>query len=120
MESVDAEQDEDGVGLVQDFEKAKKFISFDPYGGSETGLSEDTVLEQSLTALKYEDKFKLRASIVLSTYQKQLDEVNYESLSYEDKERFNKVKSLLTYLNGVKIIDAPVLLKIYNLHRMNV
>jgi len=54
--------------LVQDFEKPKHFLHFDPYAGSEAGLSEHAAADADITALRYEDKFKLRASIVLSAY----------------------------------------------------
>jgi len=103
--------------LVQDFEKPKNFLHFDPYGGSETGLSEDAAADAEIAALRYEDKFKLRASIVLSTYHKDMEQIDFDKLSFEDKERHQRVTGLLNYLKGVKIIDAPVLLKIYNLHR---
>ena len=54
---------------------------------------------------------------MLSAYEKQMKDIKVESLSYEDKERHQRVQNLLEYLKNVKIVDAPVLLKIYNLHR---
>jgi hypothetical protein len=40
MESLDSETDPDGVGLVQDFSKAKTFVHFDPYTDMESTLVE--------------------------------------------------------------------------------
>jgi len=71
-------------------------------------------------SLKYQDNFKLRASLIISAYEKQTENIEYESLSYQDKERYERVVNLLSYLKNVKVIDAAVLLKIYNLFRCNV
>ena len=78
---------------------------------------EATVVENQYTALRFEDSLKLRASIVLNAYSTQITSINFNKLSYEDKERYERVVNLLKYLKDVKIIDANVLLKIYNLHR---
>jgi hypothetical protein len=40
MDSLDQEQDPDGVGLVQDFSKGKTFMHFDPYQDMENTLIE--------------------------------------------------------------------------------
>jgi len=69
------------------------------------------------SALRYEDNAKLRASLVLDAYEKEIDNIDVESLTFEEKERFERVINLLEYLKGVKVVDAPVLLKIFNLHR---
>ena len=110
MEQLDESADPDGVGLVQDFSKGKSFVHFDPYG-------EDSMMESYYSALKYEDSTKLRASIVLEAYSKQVEGIEQDGLSFEDKERYERVIALLDYMRNIKIIDAPVLLKIYNLHR---
>ena len=39
-------------------------------------------------------------------------------LDFTDKERLSQVEELLTRLEQVKVIDAPVLLKLYNLYRL--
>ena len=112
MDSLDTESDPDGVGLVQDFSKSKTFVHFDPYQDMESNL-----LESQYTALRFEDSAKLRASIVMNAYSTQITDIDFEKLTYEEKERYERVVNLLQYLKNVKIIDAPVLLKIYNLHR---
>jgi len=45
MDGIDVEEDADGVGLVQDFQKPKTFLHFDPYGDAETGLSDQTLTD---------------------------------------------------------------------------
>lgn len=67
--------------------------------------------------MKYEDNAKLRASLVLDAYEREIDNIDAEALTFEDKERLERVINLLDYLKSVKVVDAPVLLKIFNLHR---
>lgn len=40
LESLDIDKDGDGIGLMQDFEKPKRFIHFDPFGGENNELGE--------------------------------------------------------------------------------
>ena len=40
-----------------------------------------------------------------------------EDLSYIDKERLAHIETLLGRLSSIKIVDAPILLKIYDLYR---
>lgn len=107
----------DPDNTLTDFEKPKTFIQFDPYVDTPDGLGAQSAIEQAAMSLRYEDNMKLRASLVLEAYQAQLNHIEPESLSYEDKERYHRVNNLLIYLKTVKVIDAPVLLKIYNMFR---
>jgi hypothetical protein len=67
--------------------------------------------------LKFEDEWRLRASLVLDFYKQELSKYEDVQLSFADKERKQQVHSLLNYMSSLKIIDAPVLLNIYNLYR---
>ncbi len=55
--------------------------------------------------------------MVLDYYKQDLLSIKDIDLSYTDKERKAKVVQLLDYLTQLKIVDAPVLLKIYNIYR---
>ena len=46
-----------------------------------------------------------------------LEKIEVDKLSFSDKERYEKVRDLMGYLKTIKVVDAPVLLKIYNLYR---
>ena len=95
----------------------KRFIYFDP-NSEDNGDNDDPQENSQLTAIKYEDSHKLRASIILDVYEQQLKGIDPKKLiKPEDQQRYERVKNLLSYLKNVKIIDAPVLLKIYNLYR---
>lgn len=59
----------------------------------------------------------MRASIVVEGLSSVLKEINLEELNYKDQEMFGQVELLLERLHDIKIIDAPVLLKLYNLYR---
>jgi hypothetical protein len=41
-------------------------------------------------------------------------------LSFTDRERLSQINTLLGRLNDIKVVDAPVLLKLYNLYRYNI
>jgi hypothetical protein len=41
-------------------------------------------------------------------------------LSFTDRERLTQINILLKRLNEIKVVDAPVLLKLYNLYRYNI
>ena len=58
----------------------------------------------------YEDNIKMRASLVLDAYEKQLQQIDYQGLTYAQKARFDRVASLLQNLKSIKVVDAPVLL----------
>lgn len=115
---VDNEHELQGMGGAQDLDQPKSLFHFDPYGQFEGKQSSALgSFDQQLTALKYEDRLKLRASIIIDTYSKQIEDIDASQLTLQEKETYEKVTNLLTYLQNVKIVDAPVLLKIYNLHR---
>ena len=41
-----------------------------------------------------------------------------ESLSFADKEKKQQVLNLIKYMGSLKVIDAPVLMKLYDLYRL--
>lgn len=109
----------EGVGLTQDFTTAKSLVSYDlsaQFGeeAHKDGKSKPPVTDHR--ALVYEDSMRLRSSIIINAYQRQLDDIDYDSLTFQEQESYTRVKNLLTYLKNVKVIDAPVLLKIYRLY----
>lgn len=63
----------------------------------------------------------MRASLIVDAKLLQLSDLKdmaaKGTLTFADKERLNQVESLLKRLNDIKIVDAPVLLKLYNLYR---
>ena len=70
--------------------------------------------------LKYEDEFKMRASLVLDYYKLEVLSIQDSGLSIADVERKKKVLKLIDYLSSLKIIDASVLIKLYNIYRYKV
>lgn len=48
---------------------------------------------------------------------KVLDSINYKDLNPIDREIHEQVSLLLNRLHDIKIIDAPILLKLYGLYR---
>tara|TARA_B110000285_G_scaffold210695_1_gene252747 strand:+ start:1790 stop:2065 length:276 start_codon:yes stop_codon:yes gene_type:complete len=88
-------------------------VTFDPNGDNLDELAE----EGQFNSLVYEDEYKLRASIILDAYSQQMKSIDSSKLSFEDQDKFERVTNLLKFLKNIKIVDAPVLLKIYNLHR---
>jgi len=107
----------DPDNLTQDFEAPKQRIHFDPYADTDQGLGKQSKIDMQFSALRYEDNAKLRASLVLDAYEIEIDNIDVTGLTFEDKERLERVINLLDYLKSVKVVDAPVLLKIFNLHR---
>jgi len=94
---------------INNFSVRKSFVYYDPYEP-----------DQAVTYayLKYEDETKLRASVVLDFYKKEIESISDESLSFADKERKQQVLHLIDYLGSLKIIDSQVLLKLYELYRL--
>ena len=70
--------------------------------------------------MKFEDQLKLRASLVLDYYKLDLKTLKDEDLNVADRERKQQVVKLLDYLSSVKIVDAPILMKLYDLYRLRV
>lgn len=68
--------------------------------------------------LKYEDQTRLKASIVLDYYEKEVSAIPDDSLNFTDKERKEQVLTLIRNLSHLKIIDAPVLFRLYDLYRI--
>lgn len=99
---------DDPSGSLRDFGTRKSTVSYDPYNE-----------ESDFTHLRYEDEVKLRASLVLNVQKRVLSDIvtHYDKLDYSDKERFTQVQILIERLDEIKIVDAPVLLKLYNLYR---
>ena len=62
----------------------------------------------------------MRASIVLDYYKQELNSLDDDILTFADKERKEQVLKLLNYLGSLKIVDAQVLLKIYDLYRFKI
>ena len=62
----------------------------------------------------------MRASLVVDVKLGELSDLKdmaaKGTLTFTDKERLNQVESLLKRLNDIKVVDAPVLLKLYNLY----
>jgi len=100
----------DPTGSSREFHTRKSASFFDPYNE-----------ELEFAALKFEDEVRMRASLVVDAKLLQLNDLKDMAakgkLTFADKERLNQVESLLKRLNDIKIVDAPVLLKLYNLYR---
>jgi phosphopantetheine adenylyltransferase len=61
----------------------------------------------------------MRASIVVDVHAANIRKIAQNNdLSYADKERVNMIEQLITNLHNVKIADASILLKLFNLYRM--
>jgi hypothetical protein len=95
-------------GALSNFSMRKSFVYYDPYEPDNS---------VAYAYLKFEDQEKLRASVVLDFYRKEIESISDDSLSFSDKERKQQVLRLIDYLTSVKVIDAPVLTKLYDLYR---
>lgn len=66
----------------------------------------------------------MRASLVVDVKLEELQDLRLMAskgtLTFTDRERLNQVESLLKKLNDIKVVDAPVLLKLYNLYRFQI
>jgi hypothetical protein len=62
----------------------------------------------------------MRASLVLDYYKQELQTFDSDKLTYADRERKEQVAKLIDYLASIKVIDAQVLLKIYDLYRFKI
>lgn len=103
--------DEMGGSQLANFGVRKSFVYYDPYEPDEAVAH---------AYLKFEDSTKLRASVVLDFYKKEVEALHDDDLTFADKERKQQVLKLITYLSDLKVIDAPVLFKLYDLYRYKV
>lgn len=115
QELVDALVALDPDNALMDLEQPSTFIQFNPMDEDPETLA-GTILEQQAQSLRYEDNVKMRASLVLEAYSRQLEEINVKSLSQEEKDRLEKVTMMVEFLKQVKVVDAAVLLKLYNMY----
>lgn len=108
---IQAALEKDSQGTFRDFGKRKAYAFYDPYSN-----------ENEFSYLRYEDELRLRASIVVDVQKKSLENLvkSQGELSFTDRERLNQINIMLTRLNDIKVIDAPVLLKLYNLYRYRI
>ena len=109
-EMIQDSMNRDPEGNFKNFGARKSYSSYDVYS-----------MESQYASLRYEDSVKLRASIVIDQQRTVLREIKHKDierrLSHEDRDRLAQVQILLDRLGDIKIIDAPVLLKLYNLYR---
>jgi transcriptional/translational regulatory protein YebC/TACO1 len=97
---------------ISDFSVRKSFVYFDPY---------DRNANINYAAhFKFEDKSRLRASVVLDVYKKQVQAIPDDKLSIAEKESKQQVIELIDHLGSLKIVDAQVLFKLYDLHRYKI
>lgn len=55
---------------------------------------------------------------MLDYYRQEISAMSDDSLSFADKEKKQQVVKLIEYLGSLKLIDAPVLMKLYELYRL--
>ncbi len=103
--------DEMGGAQLGNFGVRKSFVYYDPYEPDESVAH---------AYLKFEDSTKLRASVVLDFYKSEVEALRDEDLTFADKERKEQVLKLITYMSDLKVVDAPVLFKLYDLYRYKV
>ena len=107
----------DPAGATRDFSVRKSFVYYDPYNPE---------VSSSFAHLKFEDDAKLRASLVVQQHIETLDDIESQMrgrnsrASVADIQRFEAIRQMLDRLNDMKIIDAQVLLKLYNMYRYQV
>jgi len=103
--------DEVAGNSIANFQQRKAFAYYDPYEPDES---------VTYAYLKFEDHTKLRASVVLDYFMKEVEAIPDASLTYADKERKEQVVKLVKYLSELKVIDAPILFKLYEIYRYKV
>ena len=104
---IDLTEDLNGNSL-NNFSLRKSFVYYDPYEPDNS---------VTYAYLKFEDQEKLRASVVLDYYKNEIESISDDSLTFADKERKEQVLKLIQYLASIKVIDAPILIKLYDLYR---
>lgn len=100
-----------GGSSISNFGIRKSFVYYDPYEPEES---------VTYAYLKFEDQQKLRASVVLDLYKKEVAALKDDDLTYADKERKDQVLKLIDYLGQLKVVDASILFKLYDLYRYKV
>ena len=55
---------------------------------------------------------------MLDYYRQEISAMSDDFLSFADKEKKDQVLKLIEYLGSLKLIDAPVLMKLYELYRL--
>lgn len=106
----------DPMGVTADFKKRKSFTFYDPYN--------EEANQEFHSILRWAQKDDLyRASLVIEQFKHQWTALNNEvkqnssNVNFIEQERLAQTSELLDRLSDVKIIDAPVLLKLYELYR---
>jgi hypothetical protein len=99
---------DDPDGISKNYSQRKAVASYDPYNE-----------ESQYAAIRYEDENKLRASMILQSYKTALKPIFHSAneMDLKDQERLMQVDVLLRRLGEIKVIDAPVLLKLYHMYR---
>jgi hypothetical protein len=88
-------------------------VYYNPY-------EEDPSIKQT-AYFKFEDSSRLRASVVLDVYRKQVDAIPDKALvSQADKERKEQVLKLIDYIGSLKIVDSQVLFKLFEMYRYKI
>ena len=105
---ISTQSDAKHAVFITNFNVRKSFVYYDPYEPN------DAV---TYSYLKFEDQEKLRASVVLDFYKKEIESLEDDSLSFAGKERKQQVIKLIDYLGQLKVVDASVLLKLHELYR---
>lgn len=111
-ELVEIASELDG-GSISDFSQRKAFTYYNPY--------QDDPSVRHTAYFKFEDESRLRASVVLDVYKKQVEAIPDSALvSQIDKERKAQVLKLIDYIGSLKIVDAPVLSRLYEMYRYKI
>jgi hypothetical protein len=105
--------EKDPEGHSKNFGMRKSYTAHNPYQA-------DTVF----SSLQYEDSVRMRASIVIDQQKSVVTEMykldDEGRLSHEERDRLQQVDVLMNRLSDIKIVDAPVLLKLYSLYRYDI
>ena len=89
---MDDQNELSGKGSIQDLDSPKSLVDFDIYSQFDDNekVGPVSTTNQEGAALKYEDRLKLRASLILDAYEKQLKNIDENTLSYEEKESLRR------------------------------
>jgi len=78
---------------MQDFDTPKSLVKYEIDTDNATFMD-----DMQHTALQYEDRLKLRASVIIDAYAKQIHEIDEDALNSKDRELMKKVVQLLNFL----------------------